>query len=316
MKELAIIVGIYGRIEDNINGIGRIMKAIKKYEQEVQLNFVFEDAHWYSLPVLQMSSYMLSDCNTYLVSDAKDLPAKLFNNAIKRVNGEYIAFWDANVLNISDRIEKFLCERDADDCNYPIMYLQKKTDKIVIPDNGNRYGLLQTNDYYMMYDFFIRKDYMEDNFFNENPILQNHFFREWVLRSALQNDFYCIGSIDCSENYMRPIHQYRTHADILQRYIIRCGAFGNKISRKEIDISFVNDLKGYEYRRIKDYFTDCIWNEKMAPRYKIMILGGYYEYHHNQIVFMNYLEKVIGEGFATFNVKLDCECKTLGTDDK
>ncbi|WP_026527614.1 glycosyltransferase [Butyrivibrio sp. VCD2006] len=302
MNDLAIIIALTGRIEDSINEIGTVIESFSDVDG-IQLVFAYDDKKWESIPIMQLLEMKVDDAKKIITSKHETL-AGLYNNVLKEIEAEFVSFWQIDTDNISDRI-KIYCDYSKTDELENINFIQREINKTVIPSDMNRYGLLQTGIYYSVDDFIIRRSYLLKNSFNETKLLRNDFFREWVLRNSRIENFSCIGHLGAPRKKYNKKTAKIASKDLIERYIIRCGANNGNI--EQINENFVNDLKDYEAEEVAKYL-DCKNQNKPGTKYKIMILGGYWEYHHNQIVFMNYFERVAGKRFATFNVKLDSEC--------
>jgi glycosyltransferase involved in cell wall biosynthesis len=48
---------------------------------------------------------------------------------------------------------------------------------------------------------------------------------------------------------------------------------------------------------------------------RLTVISGYWEYHHNQLVFFNYLERMAGTGFATYKSLLEYDARVAQIDD-
>lgn len=84
---------------------------------------------------------------------------------------------------------------------------------------------------------------------------------------------------------------------------------------------YKNDAKFLE-----DYMTDYYGKNniltalslmRVKKPYKILIVGGYWDYHHNQLCFFNILDTLYGEGIATYRVAMDInlQVKDIGDAD-
>lgn len=99
---------------------------------------------------------------------------------------------------------------------------------------------------------------------------------------------------------------YNFSKDIIERYINHnTNIHVDENEQLENDKNFFEDINSdYLQRMIKNTYNKEI-KSKYDKRYKITVLGGYWEYHHNQVVFFNYFQKLFGQGFCTYKTIFD-----------
>ena len=94
----------------------------------------------------------------------------------------------------------------------------------------------------------------------------------------------------------------RDSKDLAIRYAIySSGVAAKSRTRNECARAFAEDLcdiDAAEYYQRTGFSR--LGNAPFQTRFKILILGGYWEYHHNQVCFFNYFERLYGQGFATY----------------
>ena len=104
---------------------------------------------------------------------------------------------------------------------------------------------------------------------------------------------------------------YNCNNVLIKRYICRkkTAEFGKDWYIDEL-YSFLYDLNNFDRNRLG---FDAIVNSKgYNTFYKITIIGGYWEYHHIQLAFLNYFEMLQGTGFCSVKV---CHDEKVQIDD-
>lgn len=302
-RKISIILSLIGRTELLINEFARIVQELQSLKESYEVIIVSDGPHWQSLPMYQMLFTILPNTICVISENEMHLPAVLYNRGIRKATGKYLLFCNLHTEKIEYRIKLFNDWIENNGDTKDLLYIRSNNASI-FPSDQNRYGFLQNENFYSLDDIFIKKDRISQiGLFNESPILQEHFDREFLIRASRNLNFTEIGLIQRnSKSNNEFIFRYNIPLNIIKRYIARCGISTLKgMSISAIDQSFVNDLKEDDYKKIKNYFTvvpqlDVPYTKK----YKILILGGYWDFHHIQICFLNYLEHLAGKGFSTY----------------
>ena len=309
MRKITIVLGLYGRIEKNITGLGKIIEYVSKEKEDIQLIISAKGYKWASLPIMQTIKLSIPDCSVIYNSNNVTL-AEMYNCAIDVIEADYVMFIDAGIDALEQKIEQFYDYYSVEDGKeHNICYWQNlnKNDNI---SNMNRYGMLLAKNYHDNNDIVIRTDYVKKHRFNATPILGGCFFREWITSAAKNNEFCSIGKISKSQFGKKSGLVGMRNLDIVEKYIIRSCALLDKEEQDAINQGFMHDLSLEERSKIEG-LIQADDGYKVKKSYRILILGGVWEYHHIQIVFLNYLERLAGTGFATYNIKLDYECSSF-----
>lgn len=311
-KDLSLIVALIGKYENLVDDFDVKIKQLKKLENNTEIIIVADGPEWTYSPLFQMLSFYIEEVKIIINEKETHLPAVLYNEGIKIANGKFVTFSNLLTKDTIDLVNMFYNNLSSD--SKEILYIRNVNENFngIFPSNQNRYGFLQIDDFYCHDEVFIKTNVIKAlNGFNPTPILQKSFLREALLRLAQKYDFEEIGvynrKIINFNNY--PFNKvFCNKKDLINRFIIRNSrpAFDNNLSYNDINQSFINDLK-VEEAEIFHNLTGLTVNQttKYNKKYKIMVLGGYWEYHHNQICFFNYFENLVGQGFCTYNVAFE-----------
>ncbi|HBY19866.1 MAG: hypothetical protein A2Y24_06700 [Clostridiales bacterium GWE2_32_10] len=223
--------------------------------------------------------------------------ARLLNVAYDYVDTPYVSFlWEG--CYFEQLMQEFAQNPKSDSPVYGIT--NKAYTKIPIPINPSLiYGWGQYTKIFELSNLIISKEAWEQvGEFDESPLLQKDFDWEWILRLSKYFTFNIIGTgVKINSINLREYpfdESFEVCNDIIHRYVLRNRTVPY-IQNDKTEEDFYKDMKGY----------------------KITIIGGYWEYHHSQLTFLNYLDKLYGTGFATYKMILDdisCPEDVEGTD--
>lgn len=314
MRELSIIVALLGEEEKVLEQVGYLIKSLEKiytkYENKIELIFIIEGTTWINNPQIQMLDTIFPTSKVIYKEEVENLPSKLFNIGIKESEGKYLMFNYPGCYNFIRQLDCFFEEEEE---NYEIYYFKnlKENSPNLLFTGNNEIELLYHERLYGLNNYIYSKAAIRKiGKFNESKILQKEFDIDFFIK-VLENDLN-IETLDCkieAKDFLDfPFKKiFKIKKDIISRFLVRCQSMRDK-NFKEIEQTFCNDLKEDELENIKKFLSndliikkDIKYNEK----YKITILGGPWEYHHNKICFFNYFDKLVGQGFCTYKFNLD-----------
>ena len=313
MKELSIIVALLGKEEKVLERLGYLIKSLEKiyikYENKIELIFIIEGKTWINNPQIQMLDTIFPKSKVIYKEKTENLPSKLFNIGIKESKGKYLMFNYPGCYNFVRQLDCFFEEEK----NSEIYYFKnlKKSNPNLLFTGNNEIEILYHERLYGLNNYIYSKDIIEKlGKFNESKILQKEFDIDFFIK-VLENNFnietldYKIESKDFLDYPFEK--NFKIKKDTINRFLVRCQNMRDK-NFKEIEQTFFNDLKEDETESIKKFLSDDLIRKKDTKyneKYKITILGGPWEYHHNKICFFNYFDKLIGQGFCTYKFNLD-----------
>ena len=312
MKELSIIIALLGKEEKILERIGYLIKSLEKiyskYENEIELIFIIEGKSWKNNPQIQMLNTIFSKSKILYKEEIESLPSKLFNIGIKEAKGNYLMFNYPGCYNFVKQLDCFFEEEENDEIYY-FKNLKENNPNLLFTGN-NEIELLYHERLYGLNNYIYSKNVVVKlGGFNESKILQKDFDTDFLIK-ILEKDFN-IEVLDCkveTKNFLDyPFEEdFRIKKDIVSRFLVRCQNMRGK-NFEEIEQTFYNDLKKNELESVNQFFSNSLKkvNTKYDEKYKITVLGGPWEYHHNKICFFNYFDKLIGQGFCTYKFNLD-----------
>lgn len=307
-NKLSIVVGLFGRYELLVKHFNAMIKELQALDQ-VELIFVADGENWTTLPLYQMLLIFFENAKFIETDSICDMPAKLFNKGLEVATGEYITFVYPGCKQIPQWVKIF---QEQDEFNQNVYAFQVSLKTGINVTDENRYGFLQFSNCFSPMDLFIQTKLLKNiGGFNPSRSLQADFMQELALRLSVDQSFKILGISEHEAPHFEfyPFHQkIHLSKDISARYIIRNSrpAFPND-TRKQIEQDFLQDLNEEDAARFSAV-TGMVREKKelkYRSKYKITVLGGYWEYHHNQICFFNYFESLYGQGFCTYKSCLD-----------
>ena len=313
MKELSIIIALLGKEEKILERVGYLIKSLEKiyskYENEIELIFIIEGKNWKNNPQIQMLNIIFSKSKILYKEEIESLPSKLFNIGIKEAKGNYLMFNYPGCYNSVKQLDCFFEEEENDEI-YFFKNLKENNPNLLFTGN-NEIELLYHERLYGLNNYIYSKNaVIKLGGFNESKILQKEFDIDFLIK-ILEKDFNT-EVLDCkveAKDFLGyPFEEdFKIKKDIVSRFLVRCQNMRGK-SFEEIEQTFYNDLKDNELENVSHFFSNSLIkkvNTKYDEKYKITVLGGPWEYHHNKICFFNYFDKLIGQGFCTYKFNLD-----------
>ena len=313
MKKLSIITILLGKEEKILERVGYLIKSLEKiynkYENEIELIFIIEGKKWKKHPQIQMLNTIFPTSKIIYKEEVESLPSKLFNIGIKESKGNYLMFNYPGCYNFIKQLDCFFEEEENSEIYY-FKNLNENNPNLLFTGN-NEIELLYHERLYGLNNYIYSKEIIiKLGCFNESRILQKEFDIDFFIK-ILENDF-IIETLDYeieAKNFLNyPFEEdFKIKKDIINRFLVRCQNMRDK-NFEEIEETFYNDLNENELENLKHFFSNNLIekvNTKYNEKYKITVLGGPWEYHHNKICFFNYFDKLVGQGFCTYKFNLD-----------
>ena len=312
---LTVVLGLFGRYEKLTNKLHESIENLRKVSKGIQLIVVADGNHWTTIPLVQMLPIYFKDYELVVIEEPTHLPAVLFNFGAEKIRNDYGTFLWIGCGDEDKKINKFVDYLGNNKNDFEVCYLRRENPGRLpfYPNSQLRYGWLQSERLYLPDEVCIKIEAFKSmQGFNPSPLLQKDFDREFALRLSLHYNFVeantYYGETCNFDNYPFAVY-YNISKNLIDRYITRCSMpLLTSNSREDIIDSFLSDIPDEDRNRICrvagiDYHENKI--TKYSTRFKISILGGYWEYHHQQMAFFNYFEHIAGQGFATFKTHLE-----------
>lgn len=309
INKLSIILACYGDMHKVKKGLEVTLKSIMLAKQNIDLIVV--SSYDFELDYSMIKNEFPSVKIIKVVNEITSL-ATLINIGIKHVVTDYIAFaWPGS------HFDKLIISFAKNKVNIDDVFVIKSlcTNKVLIdPPQALIYGWLMCCKLYEINNIIVSKKALNKvGELDESILLQKSFDWEWLFRLSRSYIFKSLGSATNENNISIENYpyskNYKFDDDIVHRYIVRSRPLAyniNDMYKKEVE--FINDLPAEQINNININSNGHIIHKVPSTQrkcYKITIIGGYWEYHHNQLVFFNYLDNLIGKGFATYKVLLD-----------
>ena len=307
---VTIITVLFGKEDKLLEKFGYLVQDLeetyKKNKDKIEVIVVVENENWKHNPQFQMLNVLIPEIKIIYLSEVSNIPAKLFNLGLKEAKGNYIMFNYLGCLGLKEKIDCFFGS-SQDERIYYFENLKEINPSLLFTGN-NEIEILFHEKLYGLNNFVYKREIFDEiGGFNESKILQRDFDTDFLIKILEQNfereelDIR-INSVDF-EKY--PFEEkISIKKDIVDRFLVRCQKM-RQFSNEEIERSFFLDL---DEKSIKE-LSFLNFNEKIETeysyRFKIAVLGGDWEYHHNKICFFNYFDRLLGKGFCTYKFKLD-----------
>lgn len=312
MKNISLIIPLIGKYSTLIDNFEKTVLSLEKIKEDVEIIFISYDSSWRFSPQYQLLGVTLTGCKIIELKEKAGSFGYLLNKGLESVESKFtICMLLSQVGIMSDT--QLILEYIKNNCiDNQIGYITRTKDNLIYPSNQVNYGHLQIKKIYNLGDLIIPTHILKKFKFNEDSLLEQDL--DWDISLRLSRNYDFISMITSGyesqklNNY--PFEEnYMISNDIIHRYIIALGT-QEKYSQYEVKKMFLNDLKTLEKKRIEKIIlketSPDRKNNKSEP-YKITILGGFWEYHHNQICFFNYFDKLFGLGFCSYKVGFDNE---------
>lgn len=313
--KLTVIVALFGKYEKLVNQFGKLAEDIKKLPKEIEVIVVCDNKQWTYAPIYQIVSICNKNVRLVELDNRTDIPAKLYNEGLKYCNGEFVLFYHLCCDNLLDNVKLFMKSSYSSE---QLLYIKNSAAINIVgiePPVENLYSYILSERFISLSDVIIKNSIIKNQrVFNESQILQGEFYRLFYINLASEYTFKLIGEFNHEiyslENYPFDI-KYNFSNDIVDRYI----NYNTNIiisEKKQInkDKAFLIDLNSeYAIKKLKQNRDILETITEYNKKYKITVLGGYWEHHHNQICFFNYLNRLAGRGFATYKTLFDFSTK-------
>lgn len=309
-KKLSVIVGLFGRYEQLVNQFDELVNELQVLPEEVEKIIIADGLQWSYSPLYQLMDIMVSNVKIVTIEEETHLPSKVLRTGLEYSSGDYVLFHHLMCGKVSDNVHAFLNYKN--EIKKEVLYIKNTNygEIQIEPPLENLYGYLLSNRVISLNDVIIKKEVLERiELLNSNIILQKDFDRLLMIKLAQHYIFEIIGS-DYHPIYdlkQYPFNkQYNFSKDIVERYI-------NHNTNIHIEVNeYLEDNDDFTKDMNSDYlnrFVEIPHNKgtkcKYDKKYKITVLGGYWEYHHNQVVFFNYFQRLFGQGFCTYKTLFD-----------
>lgn len=331
---LSFVMSLLGRYEELINEFDQCIKEIRCLPEDIEIIIVADGSRWTASPLFQMLPIWLPDAKIIILEEETNLPAMLINRGIACSEGEFVTFGHLKMGDISQMLNVFITAIDGfhraqvDDvlnASPPVFYTRWGSNEgaLCYLSNQNIYGFCQAGHMLSLYQVCVAKKTLDHvGPWDETPLLQYEIERWIMLKLSLITQFEQVaitGERTIGLSVYPFSERFPVNEAIFWRYAIYSNdpAFTQSLHGDTMQ-NFINDLNEEEAAALFK-FTDRRPQRDIAhqTKYKIMVIGGYWEYHHNQVCFFNYLERLKGTGFATFGVGFDFdmdEARLLGYD--
>lgn len=327
-KRLTVVTLLLGRYDRQVIELDKRLRECSRLQKVMDVMLVADNDQWFAAPQLQMFRILNPDVLVLCCAHESALPAQAMSVALKQVKTEYVMF---SLLGdpVSERLD-FLCswwnnlstkekekhedksERGEGERAYYTAPYNPSAMKEMDCTPLNAYGWVQTSRIGLgLGAFAVPTDLLRKiGGFDENPLLQTEIERWYALAVTARCRLINVGQDTLR---VRKLAEYplREKAsmpeDLAIRYATYCqGIAAEKRTPDQCARSFYVDLNNEEKGIYQAISGISFGERKKREPYKILVVGGYWEYHHNQICFFNYLERLYGTGFATYRCVLEC----------
>lgn len=324
-KDITVVLLLLGRLECQSTQLHRAIGQLQALKERADVIVAADGPRWDAIPLMQMLS-IDEDIRYCRCEQDASLPSKVINTALQYVETDYIQL---ALLNdpFLERFEKF--QSGIEDFRNEHLELEK-TEADQLPVfcinstireyaerpfiTGLSYDRMQNSERcFGMGMLCIPAELIRKlGGVDESPLLQEEIER-WLALAVLKSAH---GRQVGTENVAYPSlydypleHHLGKEMELARRYAIYChGAVVTKRTNEQCAMDFAKDIcvKDAEiYERITGIRS--FEKTRYQTKYRILIIGGVWEYHHNQICFYNYMESLYGQGFATFSCAYEYE---------
>ncbi|MBR3277457.1 MAG: hypothetical protein IKG01_00925 [Lachnospiraceae bacterium] len=317
-KNITIILLLLGRYEKQVAELDEKLKELRQLKEDAEIIVAADSTQWAEAPLMKM--FQVENPKAVVVFDTQHdlIPAHTINLALQHWDTDYYML---ALLSdpLTERFNMFLHQirqdKDAEHDghtkmgvkSYYIVPVAKENSEGLTPINNNLYGWAQSSqEGFCLGSFCIHKEVAKQcPKIDENPILRTGIERWYSLKVLKYSDMVAAGT---DSQYVKRISMYpgfinapHSH-DLEARYISYCcGIAADERTPQQCGFGFAKELDISD-SKLYHYLTgiEKAGKTRFETHYKILIVGGVWEYHHNQICFFNYLERLCDQGFATF----------------
>jgi glycosyltransferase involved in cell wall biosynthesis len=324
----SVIFPFFGRYECVEEGIFLRLAEMEPFREQFEFVFVLDGPFWKTLPLVQNLSDRFPQATVVEIDGPTDLPAALFNAGIRASHGQSLTFALANQPWIAanyQRLAEAVRASGPERACY-LSFAEMLGDFPFLPTKALLYGWQQYRPWLPITGLAVPRALVcRNKLFDESPLLQTACDWEWLLRLSKIAEIRHVGE-HAGPATASPLEHYplgrrfRPSRDLQQRYVVRAKEpprqTGKGATPAWCQESFLRDAAvddaDYLRRRaealgLKSGPADhaAAAASPRAPRCKIAITGGDWEYHHNRLYFFEYLDHLQGAGFGSYKVLLD-----------
>jgi len=326
-KRLTVVTLLLGRYDQQVIELDDRLKEYSRIQKKADVMIVADSAQWLTAPQLQMFRVLNPQATILCRSQECALPATAMAMALEQVKTQYVMF---SLLDdpLAERLDflfdwwKSLSPKEQLKIKKELTMRGNHLSFFIGPYNPsamregdctplNAYGWVQVSRIGLGLGTFVVPAALlrEIGGFDESLILKTEIERWYALAITARSHLIEIGQ---DTRQVRRLAEYPLEGkttipeDLSIRYAIYSqGIATARRSPSQCARDFSDDLNDAE-REVYAALTGISGNKKRERQpYKILIVGGHWEYHHNQICFFNYLERLYGTGFATYRSILE-----------
>ena len=326
-KKLTVVTLLLGRYDCQVIELSDRLKEYSKVKKKADIMIVADSTQWLAAPQLQMFRILNPEATLLCCKQENTLPAVAMSMALDRVKTEYVIFsllgdplaerldflfswWENLSLKEKTKIKSDLRTRE----NYLSFYVAPYNPSAMGEGDCtplNAYGWVQTTHIGLGFGALTAPTALlrELGGFDESPLLQTEIERWYALAVTARCHLIEIGQ-DTRRVQRLAEYPLEGKSVIPEDLAIRYATYGQGIAASartalQCAQDFAADLNEEERKTYLDITGVSGFPKEGRRPYKILIAGGYWEYHHNQICFFNYLERLYGTGFATYRSVLE-----------
>lgn len=326
-KRLTVVTLLLGRYDQQVVELDDRLKECSRLQETMDIILVADSDQWFAAPQLQMFRILNPKASVLSCSKHRVLPAQAMAIALEQVRTEYVMF---SLLSdpLAERLDflsgwwENLSQKEQVKIKDELTAKRKHLSFYIEPYNPsamgegdctplNAYGWVQTSHIGLGLGALIAPTALlrEIGGFDENPLLQTEIERWYALAVTARCDLINVGQ---DTRHVRRLTEYPLEnsssipEDLSIRYATYCqGIAATKRTPEQCAQDFYIDLNEGEKKIYQVISGVSVRKQEEREPYKILVVGGHWEYHHNQICFFNYLEKLYGTGFATYRSILE-----------
>lgn len=308
--DISIIVLLIGRYEALCDEFVSLVEEMKLLSH-VKTIFVSGNKAWSSAPLFQMLPIILENATILSLDDNEESPTILLEKCLAYAQSEYLMIAYPLGSSPNARYKLFSDAIDKVKNSSPVTFCIRNDSDIppyIYANNGNIFGFCQCSDIFQLDDLCFSREYLMSCCPLDNTYLLRDRFEKWLSLLLFRGtEMIYVGSMKRTGIPMcsYPFRTKRYYGDISLRYALYSTAPSKPVNRnwKNVYESFIHDIPFHEAQMLScDISNNSL---QISPRYKIMLIGGWWEYHHNQICFQNYFEFLQGSGFCTFRTAFE-----------